>query len=136
MAMSRHLGVDIPAYGSPAAAVAAGEVLQAREAFFERTAPKSLTGCVSGVSACTPVNHAYTDALKNYAEVYEAFQAYLSPLDTVAAHDYDRAIAMSVPENSHFGCINDDMVEFIASTRSKIADEDIESCGYLGWLQH
>jgi hypothetical protein len=96
-------------------------------------APKSFTGCVSALSSCAALDHAYTDALKNYGEIYEQFQAYLSPLDTLTERDYDRVIAMSVPENAHFGCLNDDMVELILAA-ADITDDEIESCGYLGWL--
>ena len=105
------------------------------ESLQDRAALKSITGCVSSISSCAAIDHGYTDALKNYAEVYEKFQAYLSPLDTLSEHDYDRVIAMSVPQNSHLGCLNDDMVEFI-SIADTVSDDDIESCGYLGWLNH
>lgn len=105
------------------------------EAADDLAAPKSLTGCVSALSSCAAVDRAYTDALKNYGEIYEQFQAYLSPRDTLTAHNYDQAISMITPENSHFGCLNDDMVELIA-INDNITEDEIESCGYLGWLHH
>lgn len=105
------------------------------EALTDTTAPKVFSGCLSALSSYEPLDHAYTDALKNYGEVYEQFQAYLEPLDTLSAHDYDQAIAMSMPEHAHLGCLNDDMVEFVASS-AQISDEEIENCGYMGWLQN
>lgn len=138
MAVITQSSVGATEISIDASAILAAE-LQARmlkeEAAEDLAAPKSFTGCVSALSSCAALDHAYTDALKNYGEIYEQFQAYLSPLDTLSAHDYDRVIAMSVPENAHFGCLNDDMVELIATT-DKITDDEIESCGYLGWLHH
>lgn len=138
MAISTQGSADFTDLSIDVTAVLAAE-LQGRmledEAAEDFAAPKSFTGCVSALSSCAAVDHAYTDALKSYGEIYEQFQAYLSPLDSLTAHDYDRAIAMSMPENAHFGCLNDDMVELLATT-DKISDDEIESCGYLGWLHH
>ncbi len=134
-------GAVIPAakkYSSMVAnalAVTGGEVLQAYDAFADRATPKSLTGCISSISAYAPVDHAYTDALKNYAEVYEAFQSYLSPLDALPEHDYDQAIAMSMlevqrPESE------DDMLGFVVPKDIPVSEEEIEHCGYMAWLRH
>lgn len=134
-------GAAIPAakkYSSMVAnalAVSGGEVLQAYDAFADRAAPKPLTGCISSISAYAPVDHAYTDALKNYAEVYEAFQSYLSPLDALPEHDYDQAIAMSMlevqrPESE------DDMLGFVVPKDIPVSEEEIEHCGYMAWLRH
>jgi uncharacterized protein YozE (UPF0346 family) len=116
-------------------AAEAGAQLLANEALADTVAPKSLTGCVSALSSFAPVNHSYTDALKNYGEVYEQFQSYLSPLDKLSEHDYDQAIAMSMPEGAHIGCLNHDMVEFVAGGEF-VTEEEIEDCGYMGWLRH
>lgn len=128
---SMDLSIDVTAV---LAAELQGRMLE-DDAADDFAAPKSLTGCVSALSSCAAVDHAYTDALKIYGEIYEQFQAYLSPLDTLSTHDYDQAIAMSMPENAHLGCLNDDMVEFIASSEN-ITEDEIENCGYLGWLRH
>lgn len=111
------------------------ETLLEIESLVELDALNSYTGCVSAISTCDPVDHDYTDALRNYGEVYEEHQSYLSPLDELSEHDYDQAIAMSMPENSHFGCLNDDMVEYVAVV-DNITDDEIESCGYFGWLKN
>lgn len=96
-------------------------------------APESLTGCVSEISSCAGHEHSYADALKDYAAVYEAYQSYLTPGDAVV-HDYDQLAAVAAEEH-HLGCLNDDL---LASTLipDDVSDEEIESCGYLGWLHH
>lgn len=136
MAISTQAGIESTELSNNLAALLAAEILLADEAFADSAAPKSLTGCVSALSSCEPIDHGYTDALKSYGEVYEQFQAYLSPIDTLSEHDYDQAIAMSMPENAHFGCLNDDMVEFIAASETAISEDEIEHCGYMGWLYH
>jgi hypothetical protein len=96
------------------------------------SAPQSFTGCVSEVSFGPGRDHRYTDALKRYAEVYEAYQAYLMPIDPLAAHDYE--LGAGAPTDSrHFGCLDATLVEDTVG-RNDITDEDIERCGYLGWL--
>jgi hypothetical protein len=141
MVMNRHMGKQTTVPNEFSNVVVAHIVadptmdLLLNESQQDRTAPKLITGCASAISSCAPIDHGYTDALKNYAEVYEKFQAYLSPLNELPEHDYDQVIAMSVPENSHLGCLNDDMVEFVTSV-DNISDDDIEGCGYLGWLHH
>lgn len=141
MMMSGHMGKQTAVPNDFSNAVVANIVADTKidlllnESLQDRAAPKSITGCVSAISSCAAIDHGYTDALKNYAAVYEEFQAYLSPLDTLPEHDYDRVIAMSVPQNSHLGCLNDDMVEYLTALDT-VSDDDIENCGYLGWLHH
>ena len=108
--------------------------LLADGAISDLFAPKSLTGCVSALSSCERLDAAYTAALKNYGETYEQFQDYLAPADVLSEHDYDQAIAMSMPEGAHLGCLNDEVVEFPAL--NDISEEEIEHCGYMGWLRH
>jgi hypothetical protein len=97
-------------------------------------APKSFTGCVSEISSCAAHGHAYADALRDYAAVYEAYQSYLTPKDILSQHDYDSAIR-SVDDGRHLGCLNDELLDFALPTDA-VSDEEIESCGYLGWLHH
>lgn len=140
MAISTPAGVESAELSSNLAsnlaALLAAEALLADEAFADAAAPKPFTGCVSALSTCAPPDPAYTDALKNYGEVYEQFQAYLSPLDALSEHDYDRAIALSMPERAHIGCLDGDMIELITGGDSAVSDDEIEHCGYLGWLHH
>jgi hypothetical protein len=114
---------------------AAGQVVDAQEAFGERSAGSPLTGCVSSLSACAPIDHAYADALKSYAEVYAAAQAYLTPHDVLSGHDYDRAIAMSMPELNRPDA-DHDMLGFVAQVDIPVSEEEIEHCGYMAWLRH
>jgi hypothetical protein len=99
-------------------------------------APTPSNGCISEVSsdAIHGYEHDYAVAMKNYATIYENFQAYLAPANILAAHDYDLS-TKQVPEHEHLGCLEQEFMECPSNTES-ISDEDIESCGYLGWLRH
>ena len=93
-------------------------------------------GCISDISSdaihgCT---EGYTAAMKNYGLVYEQYQAYLLPDEQLQPHNYDLA-AVLVPTFNHLGCLNNDLLESTAPT-DIVSDDDIESCGYLGWLYH
>jgi hypothetical protein len=113
--------------------VAGAVALAAGQAFD--TAGHPLTGCVSSLSACAAIDHAYTDALKSYGEVYTAAQDYLTPADVLSMHDYDRAIAMSMPELNRPEA-GHDMLGFVAQADIPVSEEEIEHCGYMAWLRH
>jgi hypothetical protein len=98
-------------------------------------APKILTGCVSDISSCAQPDHNYLDALKSYAEVYAAMQDYLAPVDPVTEHNY----ALNVPETEEHNLLG--MIEMVVGDEDQphqvdFTDEEIDSCGYLGWLRH
>jgi hypothetical protein len=99
-------------------------------------APTLSSGCISDLSSAAihGYEHDYTAAMKNYATVYEDFQAYLEPANILAMHDYDLSLK-PVPEHEHLGCLDQEFMECASNTDS-ISDEDIEGCGYLGWLRH
>jgi hypothetical protein len=99
-----------------------------------RRAPKSFTGCVSEISSFAAPEHSYADALKDYAQVYEAYQAYLTPADTVVQHDYD-SVGVATAAGHQLGCLNEELVECTVPV-DDVSDEEIESCGYLGWVHH
>lgn len=94
------------------------------------------SGCVSELSsdAIHGYPHDYAVAMKNYAAIYENFQAYLEPANILATHDYDLS-TRPVEEHEHLGCLDQEFMECATNTES-ISDEDIERCGYLGWLRH
>jgi hypothetical protein len=99
-------------------------------------APTLCSGCISDVSSAAihGYKHDYAAAMKSYAAVYENFQSYLEPANTLAAHDYNLS-TVPVPEHEHLGCIDQEFME--CTTRAdSVSDEEIESCGYLGWLRH
>jgi hypothetical protein len=100
------------------------------------SAPTACNGCVSELSsdAIHGYEHDYAVAMKSYATVYENFQAYLEPANILAAHDYDLS-TKPVPEHEHLGCLDQEFIEYATHT-DVVSDEDIESCGYLGWLRH
>lgn len=93
-------------------------------------------GCVSELSsdAIHGYPHDYAVAMKNYATIYENFQSYLEPANILATHDYDLSLR-AVEEHEHLGCLDQEFME-CATNADSISDEDIEGCGYLGWLRH
>ena len=94
----------------------------------ERAAPKAITGCVSALSTCTQSSPDYRAALKHYGEVYSDYQAYLTPADPLAGHAYG-----SVP-----ACSEDSVNWLLAGpgAPSEVSDDEVERCGYFGWLHH
>lgn len=103
-------------------------------AWSEMSAPRSVTGCVSEISSRGDGVSFHPEAFKRYAEVYGAYQAYLMPLDPLAAHDYELGLR-TAPSSHRLGCLDEDFVDDTV-LRAPVADEDIEQCGYLGWLHH
>lgn len=103
-------------------------------------APKAFTGCVSEISSCEQLDHSYADALKQYGAVYEAAQAYLAPGQAVA-HDYD---ACAQGEQDTQGAQVAAQLELLLQEEQEheqhkvasVSDDEVERCGYLGWLRH
>jgi len=99
-------------------------------------APSASGGCISELSSDSihGVEHEYTSAMKNYGAIYEQYQSYLMPRHELLPHDYDLSIKLAVLSNS-LGCLNE---ELVASTlhEDDVSDDDIEGCGYMGWLHH
>lgn len=98
-------------------------------------APKAFTGCVSEISSCEQVDHDYTDALKEYGAVYEAAQAYLAPGEAVA-HDYTLIVdyAEGVQASQLTALI--EWQQTAQEIAPVVSDDEVERCGYLGWLRH
>ncbi|MFT3928770.1 MAG: hypothetical protein QM709_00620 [Spongiibacteraceae bacterium] len=99
-------------------------------------APNSANGCISEVS-CDAIHsseHDYNTAMKSYAVVYENYQSYLMPTEQLVEHDYDMA-AKPVPDFSHLGCLNADLLDSTVLT-DDVSDDDIENCGYMAWVRH
>jgi|GEM_PF-2976846 len=91
--------------------------------------PTAWTGCLSDLSSCHTQDPVYLEALKSYAEVYAAYQDYLTPENPLAAHDYvvrDSA----TEEHTQLGRLIE------AQHDRDVSDDDIDGCGYLGWLRH
>jgi hypothetical protein len=126
---------SIPATRPSAAGLIAAQLTRPVSAYQSDSAPNA-GGCISEISsdAIHGCDHDYTAAMKNYGDIYGQYQAYLLPDNQLPAHDYDLAAAQ-VPAFSHLGCLNEELLE--ATVPSDIvSDDDIESCGYLGWLYH
>lgn len=99
-------------------------------------APISANGCISEISsnAIHGSAHDYNTAMKSYAVVYENYQSYLMPAEQLVHHDYDLA-AKPVPDFSHLGCLNADLLDSTV-LENDISDDDIENCGYMAWVHH
>lgn len=108
--------------------------LRVKRARREAFAPQSFTGCVSDISSDAAPACFHAEAFKRYAQVYQAYQAYLMPADALAAHDYELGSRPASPDR-RLGCLGEDLVSDTVP-RDDISDEDIERCGYLGWLHH
>lgn len=93
-------------------------------------------GCISDISSDSihGCEHDYAAAMKSFGVVYEQYQSYLMPRNQLMPHDYDVA-ANPVPAFSHLGCLNAELLESTVHS-DDISDDDIEDCGYLGWLHH
>jgi hypothetical protein len=104
-------------------------------AYQSGSAPNS-GGCISEVSsdAIHGCEHDYAAAMKTYGVIYEEYQSYLLPDNQLLPHDYDLAAA-PVPAFNHLGCLNE---ELLGSTvhSDDVSDDEIEVCGYMGWLHH
>ena len=91
----------------------------------------ALTGCVSNESMVEQLQHAYFDALKDYAVHYAQAQSYLVEEGAPVVHDYTLTERMlAEPDHS---MLEDEMETEQAPL---VSDEDIDACGYLGWLRH
>lgn len=93
-------------------------------------------GCISDISseAIHGCEHDYAAAMKSFGTVYEQYQSYLLPNGQVMAHDYDLA-AKAAAELSGKGFLDESLLQSMAHDDA-ISDDDIEDCGYMGWLQH
>ncbi len=133
------VGEGVASAALPHALAVSAELSQASITLPNRSqtskpAPKSFTGCVSEISSCATHDQPYAAALRNYAQVYEAYQAYLDPVDGQITHDYD-AVGVAVTVEHQLGCLNEEMVDCTVHA-DDISDEDIDGCGYLGWIHH
>lgn len=95
-------------------------------------------GCISEISsdAIRGYEHDYAAAMKNYADVYEKYQAYLMPAEQLLPHDYDLAATTNLDIQNR-GCFNSEL--FTRDTmlqHDNISDDDIENCGYMAWVRH
>lgn len=93
--------------------------------------PAVLTGCISKLSVVKQREHAYFDALRDYSTHYAQAQAYLADDASKIVHDYTLMIN-SLSEPDH-GLLGDDGEPAVFT---QISDDDIASCGYMGWLRH
>ncbi len=124
-----------------AADACAGLAAEQLRALLKRTqgneaAPKAFTGCVSDISACRQIDidGDYAVALKAYSAVYEAAQAYLQPGEHAVEHDY--GLCAEGEQDGHGAHV---AAQLQATERERVvnvSDEEVERCGYLGWLRH
>lgn len=93
-------------------------------------------GCISDISSDSihGCEHDYAAAMKTYGGIYERYQSYLMPRDQLLPHDYD-LVAKVAPTSSHLGCLDQELLESTVPS-DDVSDDEIETCGYLGWLHH
>lgn len=96
----------------------------------------ALTGCISQLSIIEQHEHAYFDALKDYALHYAQAQDYLAADQPPRAYSLMQDAAMR--DSDFIGDLDhallDDTGEPLAA--AQISDDDIDNCGYMGWLKH
>ena len=99
--------------------------------------PTVLTGCATKLSMLKQHEHAYFDALKDYAVHYAKAQAYLADDEWQIAHDYTLIENTMVMDSSlsepYHGLLGDDGEPAMFA---QISDDDIDHCGYMCWLRH
>lgn len=99
--------------------------------------PAAFTGCASKLSMLEQHEHAYFDALKDYAIHYAQAQAYLADDEWQTPHDYtsieNYLLMNNSPSEPDHGLLGDDGEPAMFA---QISDDDIVHCGYMGWLRH
>jgi len=93
------------------------------------TSPTPLCGCWSELSSCRAQDQVYLDALKSYAQVYAAYQDYLTPEPPMERRDYALGVS-ATEEHVQLGLLSE------TGHAQRVSDDDIDDCGYLGWLRH
>lgn len=89
--------------------------------------PSRASGCLSELSIPIVLDEGYFDAVKAFSEIDSDFQSYLSQAEP---HLIDCAVDVGVD--------NYDVHDFseAGSSSADISDDEVEYCGYLGWLRH
>jgi hypothetical protein len=88
------------------------------------------SGCLSELSIPLPRDHDYFDAVKAFTETYSDYHAYLaqlplrSPIENVAGIGIDDYAP------------HDSFAQESEAHGEAVSDDEIEGCGYLGWLRH
>lgn len=89
------------------------------------------SGCLSDISVPSTLGRTYFDAVKIYSELYAMHQAVLPA--TGSNIDYDYSVTGVGVDNYSLHTVSaHDSEPF---TCAAIGDDDVEACGYLGWLR-
>jgi hypothetical protein len=94
-----------------------------------RAWPRPLTGCVSAISMCRCQSSGYRDALENFGAICSSSSDWLG---AAIPHDYDASTA-TASAGGVCGCLTAELIGTSAPPQA-LTEEDIEACGYLGWL--
>ncbi len=93
--------------------------------------PNALTGCISNLSVIAEPDREFIDALREYAVNYAETHSYVSDDELRIAHDYTLiGELLNEPENPLLGDDGE------PAKYAQISDDDIDRCGYMGWLRH
>jgi hypothetical protein len=98
---------------------------------YSDTNSRQLTGCISPLSAVVPQAQSYLDALDDYFIRHQQAQDYCADAPRRAVRDY--AVDDELPREPDHGLLADDGEPV---RLAQISDDDIDACGYLGWLRH
>jgi len=86
---------------------------------------RSASGCLSELSIPIMLDEEYFAALKAFSATYSDYQAYLL-----------QAVPHVIEEGTDIGIDDYALHDPIANSSASISDDEIESCGYLGWLRY
>lgn len=84
------------------------------------------SGCLSELSIPIMLDDEYFAALKIFSETYADYQAYLLQAEP---HPIECGTGVGIDDYA----LHDPLAN---PTMANISDDEIESCGYLGWLRH
>jgi hypothetical protein len=88
------------------------------------------SGCLSELSIPLPREHGYFDAVKAFTETYSDYQAYLAQLPL--HNPIENAAGIGIDDYAP----HDSFAQDNEAHNDGVSDEEIERCGYLGWLRH
>lgn len=85
------------------------------------------SGCLSEISVPLLLDEEYFAALKNFADIYSDYQAYLFQ---AVPHTVECVADVGVDDYGLHDSVDAD------HATASVSDDEIEGCGYLGWLRH
>lgn len=88
------------------------------------------SGCLSELSIPLPRDHGYFDAVKAFTDTYSDYHAYLAQLPL--HNPIENAAGIGIDDYAP----HDSFAQDNEGHNDVVSDDEIERCGYLGWLRH